>query len=252
MGIRRSLGIAVARSDGRAGGGWVATLTAAAALSVAAACGAGAGDASGAAGGPGEPPDTTEPAATSTGPQECALDRHGIVIDIDGTLTPDAVGELARWLRDPAYDPLVRPGAVDLLNAWRARGYEIVYLTARPQSLKIGDVPIADATATWLESHGFPTGEGTHTYMWDNVAVPQVERHKAQALIDLAGGGLSVDYAYTGSPLDVDAYRTAGIAADHIFTIGDATNEPGTVVVRESGWLAHQVSTVDPLPKVCV
>jgi hypothetical protein len=250
MGTRRSLGIAVARSEGRAGGGWVAAL-AAAALTMAAACGAGSGDASSAAGDLGQPAQTTESVATTGGGQDCAANRHGIVVDVDGTLTADAIGELARWLTDPTYDPLVRPGAVDLLNAWRSRGYEIVYLTGRPQGLKIGDVPIADATATWLESHGFPTGDGTHTYIWDNVAVPQIERYKAQALIDLASEGLSVDYAYTGSPVDVAAYRTAGIAADHIFTVGDAVDEPGTVAVRESGWLAHQVSTVDPLPKVC-
>jgi hypothetical protein len=251
MGIRRSLGIAVARSEGRAGGGLVATLAAAAALSVAAACGAGSGDASSASGDLGQPAETTDSVTTSGGAQECAANRHGIVVDVDGTLTVDAIGDLGRWLTDPTYDPLVRPGAVDLLNAWRSRGYEIVYLTGRPPSLMIGDVPIADATATWLESHGFPTGEGTHTYFWDNVAVPQIERYKAQALIDLASEGLSVDYAYTGSPVDVGAYRTAGIAPDHIFTVGDAADEPGTVAVRESGWLAHQVSTVDPLPKVC-
>jgi phosphatidate phosphatase PAH1 len=193
---------------------------------------------------------TTLAAAGEDGLRPCAEDRHGIVIDVDGTLTA-STGELGLWLANPAYDPAVRPGAIDLMRAWRALGYEIVYLTGRPADLKVGNASIADATAAWLEGRRFPTGDGTYVFVWDTTAVERIEQYKTQTLIDLATDGLSIDYAYTDARLDVVAYRTAGIAADHIFTIGEAAAEAGTVAVPDPSWLPHQVAVVDPLPPVC-
>jgi hypothetical protein len=180
----------------------------------------------------------------------CAEDRHGVVTDMDGTLTT-SVAELAAWLEDPTYDPAVRPGAVELLRAWRARGYEIVYLTGRPADMTVGESPIADATSAWLDRHGFPTGEGTHLFVWDTGAVPKMEHFKLKTLVDLDHEGLTIDYGYTDLGLDVIAYRTAGLPAERIFTIGEAVGERGTVPVAEPGWRAHRERDVDPLPPVC-
>jgi hypothetical protein len=222
-------------------------------LLVAAACGAGGGD-----DGPGAAAsaDTTSSTATSStdtdanGLRPCADDRHAIVVDMDGTLTANG-NELLRSIADPAYDPLVRPGAVDLLATWRSRGYEIVYLTERPASLKIGNSPMVDATGAWLRRHRFPTGDGTLLEVWDDASIPRVDQYKTEVLVGLTVEGVAVDYGYTDAAIDVLAYRTAGIAADHIFTVGDATSEPGTVAVHETGWLAHQLTVVESLPEVC-
>jgi hypothetical protein len=195
---------------------------------------------------------TTE-AGGDTGGDEvrpCVIDRHGVVIDMDGTLTA-SVAELGLWVADPDYDPAVRPGSVELMQAWRARGYEIVYLTGRPTTMTIGTTPIADATAAWLQRHGFPTGEGTQLFVWDVNRVETLEEFKTQTLIDLGSDGLQIDYGYTDASLDVIAYRTSGIAADHIFTIAEAAAEAGTVAVPEPDWLPHKASVVDPLRPVC-
>jgi phosphatidate phosphatase PAH1 len=195
--------------------------------------------------------ESTTAVAAGGGLQPCAEDRHGVVIDVDGSLTA-SVGELSLWVADPAYDPAVRPGAVDLMQAWRTLGYEIVYLTGRPAEMRIGTTPIADATAAWLERHRFPTGAGTQLFVWDARAVETLEQFKTQTLIDLHREGLSLDYGYTDATLDVIAYRTAGIAADHIFTIGEASGfEEGTVAVPDPSWLPHQVAVVDAQPPVC-
>jgi phosphatidate phosphatase PAH1 len=228
----------------------IALVTAMAVVAVAG-CGSGGDDASA--------DDTVEPTvderttavAAGDDVQPCAEDRHGVVIDMDGTLTA-SIDELALWVANPAYDPAVRAGAVDLMQAWRTLGYEIVYLTGRPADMRIGRTPIADATAAWLERHRFPTGEGTQLFVWDASAVERLEQFKAQTLIDLQREGLSLDYGYTDATLDVVAYRTAGIDADHIFTIGEASGfQEGTVAVPDPSWLPHQVAVVDELPPVC-
>jgi phosphatidate phosphatase PAH1 len=228
----------------------VSVILAIAVMLPAAACGSG-WDAS--AGDSGEPTlgvDTTE-AADENDVQPCPEDRHGVVVDVDGTLTANA-GELLVAVANPAYDPAVRPGAVELMQAWRALGYEIVYLTGRPAGMHVGYMSIADATAAWLESHSFPTGDGTHVFVWDDRAIERIEQYKTQTLVELTTEGLSLDYGYTGTPTDVIAYRTAGIPADHIFTVGEASDSgEGTVPVLDPGWLSHQVNVVDPLPPVC-
>jgi phosphatidate phosphatase PAH1 len=195
---------------------------------------------------------TTGAAADEDGAvRPCGEDRHGVVIDVDGTLTADG-GALLVAVANPGYDPAVHPGAVELMQAWRALGYEIVYLTGRPAGVNVGSLSMADATGSWLEAHGFPTGDGTHVFVWDARAIDRIERYKTQTLVGLTTEGLSLDYGYTGTWTDVIAYRTAGIPADHIFTIGEASDpEEGTVAVSDPSWLPHQVKVVDPLPPVC-
>ena len=190
------------------------------------------------------------PDAAGDEPPPCAENRHAVVVDMDGTLTAGAA-ELETWQADPTYDPELRPGANDLMRTWRALGYEVVYLTERPADIVIGDTPIAGATQSWLERHEFPAGERTHLFVWDTEAYPTVDEYKVQTLINLGLEDLAVDYGYTDTRLDVIAYRTAGIAADQIFTVGEAAGEDGTVPVREPGWLAHQVTAVESLPPVC-
>jgi phosphatidate phosphatase PAH1 len=221
------------------------------ALAVIAACGSGGGTSAGSTTQTTLAANTTRAAAEGDELRPCDEDRHAVIVDMDGTLTALA-SELALWEANPAYDPPIRPGAVDLLQAWRALGYEIVYLTDRRADTKIGGASITDATAAWLARHGFPTGTGTHLFVWDTGVTERVEQYKTQTLIDLGGDGLSLDYGYTDASADVLAYRTAGIAADHIFTIGDASGfQKGTVAVPGLSWLPHQAGAVDPLPPVC-
>jgi hypothetical protein len=192
----------------------------------------------------------TSTSAASHGPKPCSEDRHAVVVDGDGTLTARD-SELATWLANPAYDPAIRPGAVELMKAWRSRGYEIIYLTGRPASVKVGSQPIADATAAWLKRHGFPTGKGTQLFVWDTKAIAKQDQYKTQTLMDLSADGIALDYAYTNATIDVISYVTAGVHADHIFTVGAAAGQDGTVAVPGPGLQAHQLTVVEKLPDVC-
>ena len=59
-----------------------------------------------------------------------------MVVDI-GSMTP-GLAELAKWLNDPSYDLQPRPGAVEMLVAWRQKGYLVVYLTGLASSGLVG------------------------------------------------------------------------------------------------------------------
>jgi hypothetical protein len=188
---------------------------------------------------------TTTPPATA-----CAGDRRGVVVDI-GTLTFGA-GELARWSNDPTYQMRVRPGAPELLQAYRERDYEILYITGVPSDSARGLQPFADAFHSWLQQNGFPDGDGTQYHAWDRAAHPSAGVFKTQTLVDADLDGLSVDYGYTDDANDVRIFLTGGgIPADHVFTVGGFEGGPVTSGVPETDWTSHRIRVVDPLPPLC-
>lgn len=199
-----------------------------------------------------DPPTTAAPSTTddeADGLLPCSQDRHAVIVDLDGTVTSDT-GQYGRWMADPDYDPELRPGAPELMRAWRERGYEIVYLAGRLSSSTIGGTPIEDATLAWLEAHDVPADEGTHLRFWDNESMA-IDHYKTQTLLDLRTEGVSVEYGYTDAELDITAYRAGGLAPERIFTRDPVAGDQGTTAVVEPTWLGHLADTVDPLPPVC-
>lgn len=132
-------------------------------------------------------------------PAPPAPERPAVVVDIDGTLTP---GTLSMFE--------ARPAAARALRTYAAKGYDIVYLTARSPFLQAG-IP------AWLEEHGFPTGS-LHTARiigdWLHVA-----RFKTNVLDDYRALGWRLSYAYGDSATDFAAYAAAGIPPDHVFAL---------------------------------
>lgn len=211
------------------------------------ACGGGA---DGSAAAPSDDPESGPSTTASSEPGSCADDRHGVVFDIDGTLTVRD-DDLLRSVADPAYDPPVRPGAVEMITAYRERGYEIVYLSGRPATLQLGGAPAAEATEGWLDRHGFPIGEGTHLYLWDEAIHPELVLYKTQVLLDLASDRLAIDYGYTNDELDIEAYTIGGVPVDRIYTKDPVAGQAGTVAVPGSGWVDHIRQSVTTLQRVC-
>lgn len=191
----------------------------------------------------------TAPAGADLRP--CAEDRHGVVVDF-GSLT-FGTGELAKWLEDPGYDLAPRPGASDLLAAYRFRGYQIVYMTGLASDGVVGPnaLPLAGEITAWQARHGMPTGEGTQLVMWDKANFSDPTAFRIDALVRLSLDGLSLDYGYTDDENDVRAMSNAGIPRDHIFTVQGQGGTPGTVGTQEPDWASHKVRVVDPLPPAC-
>jgi hypothetical protein len=151
-----------------------------------------------------------------------------VVFDIDGTLTTgddELALEVFTELFGGDYVPDAYDGALDIVAAYRAQGYEIIYLTGRPYWL-------SHVTRGWLEDLGFPLGtmhltrdlgqtlpseDGVGNYKRDYLRSILVDHHILRA--------------YGNAETDIYGYREAGIALDDVYIIGDNAGASGTQAV---------------------
>lgn len=155
-----------------------------------------------------------------------------VVVDIDGTLTPAVM----------AVDE-VRPAAAEVLTAYVAKGYGLIYLTARNPMAQAG-------LPDWLRRMGFPPGP-LHVAQ-TSAERDQVARFKAGWLQSYVQRGWQPAWAYGDSSSDFEAYAMAGFTRDQVFALrrrGDADCQPGRYARCLEGWEPHR-SFVARLPTV--
>ena len=131
--------------------------------------------------------------------QSAAGNAEMVVFDIDGTLTPRPV-EI--WK--------ARDGAADAVMTNATKGYQIVYLSARPPGLQSG-IP------EWLKKNGFPNGY---------IFVPETIREsndptefKVKILKQIIAHGWHIIAAYGDSSTDFAAYSEVGIPKANVYAI---------------------------------
>jgi hypothetical protein len=193
---------------------------------------------------------TTTPAPSGLPP--CSEARQLAVFDVFGTLTMDDQ-DLFTWLADPDNPPALRPGAVELVAAYRERGYEILYASAVPPSAEIGGEPFGDALVGWLAGHLFAVGEGTQVFAadWSPDDPPEAPSLRIAAeLARLATEGVTPVFGYTDNDDKALALMTGSIAKDHVFTLGAAAGSGGSTPVPDDDLRAH-LATVTALDAVC-
>lgn len=148
--------------------------------------------------------------------------KQAVVLDIDGTLTPDVASVFE-----------ARPGAAQAVNAFTAKGYKIIYLTAR--------IPLFQANLPgWLQQNDFPKGSL-------HVAQSAEERKKvamfkARILDEYLQRGWRLAYAYGDSSTDFDAYARAGIEREYVFALrrqGYRDCQNGVYRLCLNGWPEH-------------
>jgi hypothetical protein len=187
-------------------------------------------------------PSTSVRAPGPLTPAPCKQNRHVAVFDFNGTLTlsdQDAIS----WATDPQAEPSARPGAADLVTAYRQHGYEIRYLTGFPAQTMIAGHPVAETYMGWLGRHGFPT-DGSQV-----LSAPANEPASlSSSLVALAGQGVKVDVAYTNDGNQVALFQTGGISK--VFGIGQAARTPPATAVANDDLVA-KVSEVRAEPKIC-
>ena len=131
-------------------------------------------------------------------------------------------------LEDPVgdYSPEMRKGAVEVVKAIAAKGYRIIYITGRPETL-------TGKTREWLEEKDFPPGALRTTDRTSQVmpTARGVERFKTDVLTDLTARGLNIFAAYGNATTDIAAYQNAGIAKKRTFIIGKYAGNDDTVAV---------------------
>lgn len=148
--------------------------------------------------------------------------RKTIVFDIDGTLTLndfEAVGDYLNVSTARAF-----AYAVETANLYRDRGYQIVFMTARPYW-------VARDTREWYAAMGLPQSIITH-FSLSNEASMDASSYKKEYLDYLIDGvGLNIIRTYGNAQSDIDAYVYAGIPFSEIFIIGDLAGADGTTPI---------------------
>ncbi|MEO8548552.1 MAG: hypothetical protein ABI678_01200 [Kofleriaceae bacterium] len=155
-----------------------------------------------------------------------------IVTDIDGTLTTDDNQSLMQ-IPDANYVPLMMGSANLMLQAWDAKHYPIIYMTARPHVLRV-------ESRIWLRDLMFPTGplvtaqdvEDANVYktLWLKRIVDQF--------------GWQVVAAYGNALTDIQAYQNVGIPKDVTFIVGPNAGMAGTQPIDNMDYAAHIASFV--------
>jgi hypothetical protein len=159
-----------------------------------------------------------------------------VVMDIDGTLTINDE-ELILQLTDESYVPKMMTAANTLAQTWAAKGYPIVYLTARGHTFE------AESRA-WLDLMGFPKGA-----LITANGGPGADVYKTiwlERLIQVFGWVPVA--AYGNARTDITAYANAGMALDRTFIIGPEAGTGGTVAIPDEDYTQHIAGFVAAQP----
>jgi hypothetical protein len=158
-----------------------------------------------------------------------------VVTDIDGTLTLDDT-EIVKQVGDGAYVPLLMGAAVQLTQAWADKGYPIVYMTARPHSLRA-------ESRSWLTALDFPGGP----LITENGADPDVYKTLwLKRMIDDFGWDIVV--AYGNADTDITAYANAGIPKAVTFIVGPFAGQMETQPIANQDFTDHIATYVMAQP----
>ncbi|MBX7161634.1 MAG: hypothetical protein K1X95_15205 [Acidimicrobiia bacterium] len=191
--------------------------------------------------------------AGADGLPSCDVERHVVVTDVDETLTTSD-GENIHQLLDPSYDQKERDDASETFQAYHDKGYWVVYLTARPETLVLRDGrPYRTATDDWFTAHDFPHPDGvTEVYFSPDLLSSLLPRgYKGEVVKALQAQGFQVDYAYGNATTDFQAYKDAGLPLDRTFSIGKLAGWGGTTPIPDGTYTDHLATFLPTVPDVC-
>ncbi|MCC7076982.1 MAG: hypothetical protein IT198_07640 [Acidimicrobiia bacterium] len=193
------------------------------------------------------------PPTSAAAEDSCTQELRAVATDIDETLTTSD----AEWLLsilDPKHDAAERSSAAEVFRAYAERGYRIVYVTARPDGLRLpSGATTRAATLAWLEAHDFPTDPGsTYLYQAPDVLSALLPRgYKASVVEALEDDGYTVDFAYGNALTDFQAFLDAGIPKDRVFSIGKYAGWRGTNGIGGGTYDTHLAAHMPAVEPVC-
>jgi hypothetical protein len=150
-----------------------------------------------------------------------------IVTDIDGTLTLND-NELLMEIVDEGYVQVMMGAAARLTNAWAAKRYPVIYLTARPHLLR-------NETQVWLRDQGFAPGPMITSNGSPDAAVYKTAWLR-RMITELGWVPVAV---YGNAATDITAYEAAGIPKDRTFIVGELAGMSGTVAIPNLDFSQH-------------
>lgn len=162
-----------------------------------------------------------------------------IITDIDGTLTLSD-DELFKQIDDEAYTPVENGSASILMNTWADKGYQVVYLTARPHAFRT-------ETRGWLGDLDYPLGPViTANELVFGDSARQYKRAWVNRVVNQLGW--QVVAAYGNATSDIDAYEDAGIPKNVTFIVGENAGVAETIGIENNDYGAHITDFVQQQP----
>ncbi len=170
---------------------------------------------------------------------EMSRGRKIVLTDIDETMTI-ADEEIFLQISDESYDQVEKAFSVELTQAWAEKGYQMVYLTARPHLFRA-------ETRSWLEQHGYANGPMiTAPELVLGESARQYKREWVNRLINDLGWNIVAAYGNASS--DIDAYEDAGLDKATTFIIGENAGANGTTAIQNDSYAAHIETYVKQQP----
>ena len=174
-------------------------------------------------------PPTTAPTTTTTAPTG---QQDVIVFDIDGTLTTDE-GSNA-----------VQPSAAAAVKAYVAKGYAVVYVTARWKAVQ------ESSTRSWLSSNGFPD---LPLYMSSSLLLSDSSKvtYKTSTMNTIEQGAPEIVGAYGDSSSDFTAYANVGVPTARVFALkrsSASTCQSGTYAACLTDGYTSHLAFIQALP----
>ncbi len=161
-----------------------------------------------------------------------------VVTDIDGTLTLDN-SQLVSQLSSDNYLPLLMPAADKLVQAWAAKGYPVIYLTARPHLYR-------PETRAWFDALAFPDGPLITENDGDGKTADAYKTLWLSRMIQAFGW--QVVAAYGNEDTDITAYENAGIDKTRTFIVGSLAGSRGTMPIDGMSFAQHIATFVAAQP----
>ncbi|HEX6590999.1 MAG TPA: hypothetical protein VF050_03280 [Moraxellaceae bacterium] len=146
--------------------------------------------------------------------------RQAVLFDIDGTLTINDFEAYADYAGVKTAQPYAY--ATQTVNAYRAKGYQIIYLTARPYW-------VAKDAREWFGKVGLLPWHYRSNPYGDGPIPPDTQAHKTNYVKYLRNTvGLDIIRAYGNATTDIAAYADGGIPKANTWIIGSHAGEQGT------------------------
>jgi hypothetical protein len=209
--------------------------------------------------------EASETTTSTTELQPCSEDRHLVAFDIIGMLTLGDYGAITAWDQEGIY-PEPRPGLPETAQAYRQRGFEVLYITTLPIETEVNGMPALDAMHAWLAEKGFPVDEGV-TRVWamdkDSTGGGTSWGNISNELLRLASEGLHIHAAYTENRDKAYGFATGGVDRENLFTLESMPVEglrendspdfpigPPTTPVVGDDFVAHSTEVASK-PPIC-
>jgi phosphatidate phosphatase PAH1 len=163
--------------------------------------------------------------------------RKTVLFDIDGTLTLNDNEIIKEYIYLDNAEPY--PYAVDMVQAYINKGYQVVFLTGRPYWT-------ATLTRSWFDRYDlFPWQLRMNSSAdW----LLNVQQYKTDYLNYLQRTvGLDIIRAYGNDDTDIAAYTASGISTNNIYMIGDMAGQSGTQPIYNN-YYDHLYTVVQNTP----